>query len=104
MKLQRWVLILTMFFALGSLTTGQAASQVPLRDFFRNPELASLELSPDGKQVAFMAPVEQRLNLFVQTIGDKEARQVTNVTDRDIGGFFWKGKQPSDLYEGRWRR
>ena len=92
MNLQRWVLILAMFFTLGGLAaTGEAAAQVPLRDFFRNPELSSLELSPDGKQVAFMAPVERRLNLFVQTLGEQTARQVTNVTDRDIGGFFWKG-------------
>lgn len=92
MSLRKWVWILTMFFALGGLSAiGEAAPQIPLRDFFRNPELSSLELSPDGTQVAFLAPVEQRLNLFVQTLGESSPRQVTKVTDRDIGGFFWKG-------------
>ncbi len=91
MKLQRWVIILAMFFSLGGLEIGEAAPQVPLRDFFRNPELASLELSPDGTQLAFLAPVERRLNLFVQKLGEAQPRQVTSVTDRDIGGYFWKG-------------
>ena len=80
-----------MFFSLGGLEIGEAAPQVPLRDFFRNPELASLELSPDGTQLAFLAPVERRLNLFVQKLGEAQPRQVTSVTDRDIGGYFWKG-------------
>ena len=90
MNWKRWVLVLTMSISLGAIATGEAAPQVPLRDFFRNPELSALELSPDGLQVAFLAPVERRLNLFVQKIGEEKPRQVTDVRDRDIGGYFWK--------------
>ena len=88
---QRWVLILTVCFSFGSIALGEAAPLVPLRDFFRNPEVASLTLSPDGVHLAYMAPVERRLNLFVQKRGETTARQVTDVRDRDIGGYFWKG-------------
>ena len=88
---QRWVLILTICFSFGSFALGEAAPLVPLRDFFRNPEVASLTLSPDGVHLAYMAPVERRLNLFVQKRGEATARQVTDVRDRDIGGYFWKG-------------
>ena len=90
MNWRRWVFILVMSISMGGLATGETASQIPLRDFFRNPELSSLELSPDGKQVAFLAPVERRLNLFVQEVNGEKPRQVTDVRDRDIGGFFWK--------------
>lgn len=90
MNWRRWVFILVMSISMGGLATGEAAPQIPLRDFFRNPELASLELSPDGKQVAFLAPVERRLNLFVQEVNGEKPRQVTDVRDRDIGGYFWK--------------
>ncbi len=93
MNWRRWVLILTMSVFLNGLATGEAAPQVPLRDFFRNPELSGLELSPDGKQMAFMAPVERRFNLFVQKVEESKPRQVTDVRDRDIGGYFWKGNQ-----------
>ena len=90
MNWRRWVFILVMSISMGGLATGETASQIPLRDFFRNPELSSLELSPDGKQVAFLAPVERRLNLFVQEVNGEKPRQVTDVRDRDIGGYFWK--------------
>lgn len=88
---QRWVLILTVCFSAGSVALGEAAPQVPLRDFFRNPEISSLTLSPNGVLLAYLAPVERRLNLFVQKRGETTARQVTEVRDRDIGGYFWKG-------------
>ena len=90
MNWRRWVFILVISISMGGLATGETASQIPLRDFFRNPELSSLELSPDGKQVAFLAPVERRLNLFVQEVSGENPRQVTDVRDRDIGGYFWK--------------
>ena len=93
MNWRRWVLVLTISMTFGAAGSGEAAAAVPLRDFFRNPELASLELSPDGTTVAFMKPVERRFNLFVQRIGEEKPRQVTDVRDRDIGGFFWKNAQ-----------
>ena len=90
-QLRKWVWILMLSFTLSGISSAAAAEPIPLRDFFRNPEFAALTLSPDGSQLAFMAPVEQRLNLFVQTRGDETARQLTAVRDRDIGGYFWKG-------------
>ena len=90
-KWQRWVLILTIWFSVAGAAPAEAAPLVPLRDFFRNPEVASLTLSPDGLHLAYMAPVERRLNLFVQKRGETSARQVTDIRDRDIGGYFWKG-------------
>lgn len=91
MNWQRWVCILVLSVSLGGVSSGEAATRVPLRDFFRNPEISALNLSPNGLQLAYMAPVEQRLNLFVQKKGEKQATQVTQVRDRDIGGYFWKG-------------
>jgi len=64
---------------------------IPLKDFFKNPEKSGYSISPDGTHYAYMAPVNQRMNVFVQEIGSKEAKQLTSETDRDIAGFFWKG-------------
>lgn len=65
-------------------------NRIPLRDFFRNPEKSSFRISPDGKRIAFLAPFEQRQNLFAQELGAREAKRLTSV-DRDIAEFFWKG-------------
>jgi len=65
--------------------------QIPLKDFFKNPEKTGYTISPDGEYLAYLAPYENRLNIFVQKIGSEEAIRVTSVTERDIANYFWKG-------------
>lgn len=62
-----------------------------LRSFFRNPEKSHFRISPDGNRIAFLAPFENRKNIFVQERGSTTATRITSTTDRDIAGFFWKG-------------
>lgn len=69
----------------------QAAKQIPMRDFFKNPQEASHQISPDGKYLSWRAPFERRMNVFVKPIGGGETKRVTGETARDIGGYFWKG-------------
>ncbi len=74
--------------------TEQTAAQapvIPMQDFFRNPTNAYFVLSPDGKKIAFTKPVNQRMNIFCTVIGSKDTIQLTNFTDRDVQGYFWKG-------------
>ena len=65
--------------------------KIPLRDFFKNPEKTGFQISPDGKYISFLSPWEDRLNVFVQKLGDKVAIRVTSTKERDIAGYFWKG-------------
>ena len=69
------------------------APEIPLKDFFKNPEKSSYQISPDGDYYAFMAPYESRMNVFVQKIGDTAAIRLTDVTDRDIAGYMWANNQ-----------
>ncbi len=62
---------------------------IKLEDFFRNPEKALYKLSPNGKKLAFLAPYQNRMNVFVQNIDDTNAVRLTEQKDRDIAGFFW---------------
>ena len=64
---------------------------IPLKDFFRNPEKARYQISPDGSMLSYMSPYEKRMNIFVQRIGSDDSKRITNETARDIGGYFWKG-------------
>ncbi|HNX65613.1 MAG TPA: S9 family peptidase, partial [Bacteroidales bacterium] len=65
------------------------AKQIPLEDFFKNPEKSGYQLSPDGKYYSFMAPYMRRMNIFVQEIGKDSAIRLTSDTARDIAGYFW---------------
>ena len=63
---------------------------IPLRDFFRNPEGAAYQVSPGGDYISWLAPWENRLNVFVQpSDGSGEPRRLTDATKRDIAGYFW---------------
>ena len=64
--------------------------QIPLRDFFKNPQEADHQVSPDGKYISSLASYERRLNVFVKPVGGKATR-VTSETARDVAGYFWKG-------------
>jgi dipeptidyl aminopeptidase/acylaminoacyl peptidase len=68
------------------------ASAVPLipRDvLFGNPEKATPLISPDGKRMAYLAPVNDVLNVWVGTVGEDDYKPVTHDTDRGIRVHFW---------------
>ena len=69
------------------------AKRIPLRDFFRNPEHASFQISPDGNTLAFMQPYQNRMNVFVQPRAGGEPVRLTSETERDVAGYFWKGSR-----------
>jgi dipeptidyl aminopeptidase/acylaminoacyl peptidase len=62
---------------------------IPLEDFFRKPDRITLRLSPDGTHLAYLAPWERRLNLFVTDLQGGETRRVTRATERDVAGYVW---------------
>ena len=76
-------LLVTLGFA------SEANAQVPLENFFKNPEKAGYQISPDGKYFSYMAPYENRLNLFVQEVGSDKATRITSETVRDLAGSMW---------------
>ncbi|MFU8843656.1 MAG: prolyl oligopeptidase family serine peptidase [Bacteroidales bacterium] len=65
------------------------AEQIPLEDFFKNPDKAAYQISPDGNYFSYMGPYESRMNVFVQERGQEDAIRITTETDRDIAGYFW---------------
>ncbi len=71
------------------------AKQIPLQDFFRNPQKSAYALSPKGDYLAFLAPYKDRKNIYVQAVGDtaSEPLRVTSVEDRDLSGFSWANNE-----------
>jgi Tol biopolymer transport system component len=62
------------------------AALLPRRLIFADPDCSVVRISPDGTQIAFRAPVDGVLNLWVAPIDAiEQARPVTWVTDRNLG-------------------
>ena len=90
------------FLLTGAITAGLVAGntdvqaqakQIPMRDFFKNPQEAGHQISPDGKYLSWVAPYERRLNVHVRPLAGGPTGRVTSETARDISGYFWKGER-----------
>ena len=62
---------------------------LPLEDFFRNSSQSGYQISPDGRHFSFVAPYEDRMNLFIRAIDSTESQQITFETERSIAGYMW---------------
>jgi dipeptidyl aminopeptidase/acylaminoacyl peptidase len=71
------------------------AELIPRQELFGNPERISPRISPDGTRLAWIAPHEGVLNVWVAPAGAEAgvdwtaARVVTDDTDRGIRMFAW---------------
>lgn len=58
---------------------------------FGDPEISGAQLSPDGKYLAFIKPLDKTRNVWVKKVSEPftAAKPVTAQTKRPIGGYFW---------------
>jgi dipeptidyl aminopeptidase/acylaminoacyl peptidase len=62
---------------------------IPRRLLFADPARSVVRISPDGRRIAFLAPLEGVLNLWVAPIDDvANARALTRATDRSLGPWL----------------
>jgi len=89
-------------FAFTAVLSAAGPSDVPLiprAKFFGNPEKARARLSPDGRRLAFVAPVEGVLNVWVSPDDDPaKAKPVTNDKHRGVMNYFWAYTSQHILY------
>jgi dipeptidyl aminopeptidase/acylaminoacyl peptidase len=77
------------------LFAGAVAAQQPaLIDreiFFGNPEYAGAQISPDGKYISFIKPLNDVRNVWVKGVNEpfEKARPLTAEKKRPISGYFW---------------
>ena len=71
---------------------------IPRAVLFGNPEKTGPQLSPDGTKLAYLAPQDGVLNVWVRTLGQTDDRVVTRDTQRGIRSFFWQGDSAHLLY------
>ncbi len=72
---------------------------IPRKIFFGNPDKASAQISPDGHNIAYLAPRDGVLNVWVAPISELESAQpVTSDTGRGIRFYTWAYTNRHILY------
>ncbi|MBD3286199.1 prolyl oligopeptidase family serine peptidase, partial [candidate division WOR-3 bacterium] len=96
-RLKVLLIVLGLIFVLAPAFAG-LPDLIPKDVLFGNPEKARAELSPDGKMLAYLAPVDGVLNVWVKTIGEDDDRAVTRDTNQGIIFFGWRGDGKQIMY------
>jgi len=71
---------------------------IPREVLFGNPERADPQISPDGTQLGYLAPVNGVLNVWIRTLGKTDDRAVTDDKHRGIRNFLWQYDNKHILY------
>lgn len=71
---------------------------IPREVLFGNPERADPQISPDGTQLGYLAPVDGVLNVWIRTLGKVDDRAVTADKHRGIRNFLWQFDNRHILY------
>jgi dipeptidyl aminopeptidase/acylaminoacyl peptidase len=62
---------------------------IPLEVLLGNPERAQAQISPDGKRLSYLAPLNGVLNVFVGDAGASNEQPMTRDADRGIHSHWW---------------
>src|SRR5512137_635849 len=74
-------------------------SLIPKDLIFGNPDRVSHQISPNGANLSFLAPVNGVLNIWVGPAGNLEkAKPVTNDTFRGIRAYSWTYNNEHIIY------
>ena len=91
-----WGAALLVGFAGSTLGTGSAVRSrelpplIPREVLFGNPQITSVNLSPDGRWISYLAPHQGVLNLWVRDLdGQAPARVITQQRDRPQMPGYW---------------
>jgi dipeptidyl aminopeptidase/acylaminoacyl peptidase len=87
-KLTRYFWVLSLLI-LSSCTQEKKIDLIPVENFFKNPEKTAFLISPDGKYISYLKSVNNRLNIFVESIDGKNITQLTADKVRNIAYYFW---------------
>lgn len=99
MTQSRVALKLAVLFLLSLTAVAQSQTAlIPRNVLFGNPERSSPEISPDGTMLAYLAPDQGVLNVWVRTLGKTDDRVITNDRKRGIRNFSWQYDSKNILY------
>ncbi len=84
---RRYLIISVLWLAISANLA--MAEMKGLDHYFKKPQYAGFQLSPNGKELAALAPVNDRMNIAIINLESGAARMITGMTKQDVSGFTW---------------
>jgi dipeptidyl aminopeptidase/acylaminoacyl peptidase len=82
--------ILAAIAALAVSALAQAADdKPPIESLFKQPQYASMQISPDGKSLAALAPIAGRQNIVIIDLAKHSATPLTALSRKDVVFVRW---------------
>jgi dipeptidyl aminopeptidase/acylaminoacyl peptidase len=87
----------TVLFAISCISSvivsgADNATRPPVEAFFAEPDIRSVQLSPDGKYVAFLTTLGTgKVGIALMDVATGKLEPLVAATDENISSFFWKG-------------
>ena len=92
-NIMRRVAITAVLLTILAAATHIQAKELPVEDFFKNPEFTNLQISPDGRYLGAIVPVGGHRNLAVLDLATMKARAVTTLSKTDVDGYLWASNE-----------
>ncbi|HET6274742.1 MAG TPA: S9 family peptidase [Candidatus Cybelea sp.] len=92
-------LLATLAFAAMPAARADLPTLIPRSVLFGNPEKAGPAISADGRALAYLAPANGVLSIWVRTIGENDDRVVATDPSRPIRNVVWQPDSKHVLYE-----
>lgn len=88
--MKKLILLTVILFSVAAVYAQQPAL-IDREVFFGNPEYAGAQISPDGKYISFIKPLDGVRNVWVKGFSEpfEKARPLTAEKKRPVGGYFW---------------
>jgi dipeptidyl aminopeptidase/acylaminoacyl peptidase len=93
------LLVATLAFATPPAVRADLPPLIPRAVLFGNPEKASPAISPNGAMLAYLAPSNGVLSIWVRTVGKSDDRVVATDPARPIRNVLWQPDSMHVLYE-----
>ena len=84
-------MIIVVTLTMSSIVSRQPPAIIDREIFFGNPEYAGAQISPDGRYISFVKPLNGTMNVWVKGFDEPfdAARPMTNDATRPVRNYFW---------------
>jgi dipeptidyl aminopeptidase/acylaminoacyl peptidase len=95
---KRFLVIVGLLLSVLDPARAELPPLIPREILFGNPERTAPRISPDGTQLAYLAPDQGVLNVWVRTIGKTDDHPVTKERHRGLRNYSWAQNGKYVLY------